>query len=88
MNIKRLLSLALTFVLLTSTALASEAYISRGEAADILLSVSDDYNVGLSRSDIIKCYDGELHEDSAVTRAEALVMLSRAFGKIPGAGWS
>ncbi|MGM9938010.1 MAG: M13-type metalloendopeptidase, partial [Candidatus Ornithomonoglobus sp.] len=35
-------------------------------------------------SDIIKGYDdGELHEDWSVTRAEALVMLKRAFGELP-----
>ena len=52
--------------------------------ADALLEAADDYNPGVMRSDIIKGYeDGELREDTEVTRAEALVMLDRAFGELP-----
>lgn len=59
-------------------------YASRGEVADMLMEAADFYNTNLVRSDIIKGYeDGQLHEDRLVTRAEALVMLSRAFGDIP-----
>ena len=71
--------------LLTNTAFASDMYATRGEVADMLLTAADDYNKDVKRSDIIKGYggDGELHEDWNINRAEALVMLSRAFGKLP-----
>ena len=72
-------------ILLTNTAFASDMYATRGEVADMLLNAADDYNPTVQRSDIIKGYggDGELHEDWNINRAEALVMLSRAFGKLP-----
>lgn len=72
-------------VLFTNMAFASDTYATRGEVADMLLSAADDYNKDVKRSDIIKGYggDGELHEDWNITRAEALVMLSRAFGTLP-----
>lgn len=60
------------------------APLNRGEVAQMLLNAADDYNPGIQKSDIIKGYeDGELHEERLVTRAEALVMLKRAFGEIP-----
>lgn len=83
---KRLVAAGLTAaMLLTSTAFASDMYATRGEVADMLLSAADDYNKDVKRSDIIKGYggDGELHEDWNINRAEALVMLSRAFGTLP-----
>ncbi len=58
--------------------------ITRGEAADMLAAAADDYTPGISKEDILKGYDdGQLHEDRGVTRAEALVMLKRAFGEFP-----
>lgn len=72
-------------MLLGNTAFAADDYATRGEVADMLLSAADDYNPSIQRSDIIKGYggDGELHEDWNINRAEALVMLSRAFGTLP-----
>ena len=72
-------------LLLTNTVFASDMYATRGETADMLLSAADDYKKDVKRSDIIKGYggDGELHEDWNINRAEALVMLSRAFGTLP-----
>lgn len=72
-------------MLLANTALASDMYATRGEVADMLLTAADDYNKNVLRSDIIKGYggDGELHEDWNINRAEALVMLARAFGTLP-----
>ncbi|MEE1351258.1 MAG: peptidase, partial [Clostridia bacterium] len=69
-------------MLLGNTAFAADNYATRGEVADMLLMAADDYNPTVERSDIIKGYggDGELHEDWNINRAEALVMLSRAFG--------
>ena len=71
-------------MLLVNTAFASDMYATRGEVTDMLLTAADDYNPTVKKSDIIKGYsDGELHEDWNVTRAEALVMLKRAFGELP-----
>lgn len=86
MKIKRIIAAGMTAaILLTNTAFASDMYATRGETADMLLSAADDYNRNVKRSDIIKGYggDGELHEDWNINRAEALVMLSRAFGTLP-----
>lgn len=59
-------------------------YATRGEVCEMLLAAADDYNPGVRKTDILKGYaDGELHEEQSVTRAEALVMLGRAFGVIP-----
>ncbi len=62
----------------------SDGYATRGEVRDMLYAAADDYNPDVRKSDILQGYeDGALHEDWYVTRAEALVMLRRAFGKIP-----
>ena len=86
MKTKRIIAAGLSVALLfTGTAFASDMYATRGEVADMLLNAADDYNKEVKRSDIIKGYggDGELHEDWNINRAEALVMLSRAFGTFP-----
>ncbi len=86
MKTKRIIASGVAAALLfTNTAFASDMYATRGETADMLLSAADDYNKDIKRSDIIKGYggDSELHEDWNINRAEALVMLSRAFGKLP-----
>lgn len=63
---------------------AKDKYVTRGQVADMLLVAADDYNPNVKKEDIIQGYeDGELHEEKYVTRAEALVMLKRAFGKMP-----
>lgn len=57
---------------------------TRGEVVEMLLAAADDYNPGVTKGDIIRGYEnGDLREDQSVTRAEALVMLSRAFGTLP-----
>ena len=59
---------------------AKDQYVTRGQVADMLLVAADDYNPNVKKEDIIQGYeDGKLHEDWNVTRAEALVMLKRAF---------
>ena len=65
-------------------ALAAEtSWLSRGEAAAKLMAAADDYNPGVQKTDILKGYsDGSLHEERPVTRAQALVMLRRAFGEV------
>lgn len=87
-QLKKVVS-ALLAVLMMSAAIpgalaAQPAYATRGKVADMLVSAADDYNSGVKRTDIIKGYaDGKLHETDPVTRAQALVMLERAFGKLP-----
>lgn len=86
MKTKRIVATAVIATsMLTNTAFASDMYATRGEVADMLEKAADDYNAEVKRSDIIKGYggDGELHEDWNINRAEALVMLSRAFGQLP-----
>ena len=68
----------------TVTDAAADEDATRGEVAAMLLQAADDYNPGVEKTDIIKGYeDGQLHEEWNVTRAEALVMLKRAFGELP-----
>ena len=68
--------------MLSGTALAEN--VSRGYTADYLLKAADYYNFAAERSDIIKGDEnGDLAQERDVTRAEALVMLHRAFGDIP-----
>lgn len=86
MKLKKIVTSILALsMLLGNTAFASGTYATRGEVADMLLLAADDYNPTVLRSDIIKGYgdDGELHEDWNINRAEALVMLKRAFGTLP-----
>ncbi|MFR4157260.1 MAG: hypothetical protein ACLTZ7_06425, partial [Oscillospiraceae bacterium] len=73
--------LLLALVLALGTLPAQAAALTRGEAAQALLSAAQDYNPGVQRSDILKGYpDGSLALDGTLTRAQALVMLTRAFG--------
>lgn len=87
MKTRRLFSLLLSAALLVGTpaALAQEdTYATRGEVAAMLVEAADDYHPGVQKTDLLKGYeDGQLHEERSVTRAEALVMLERAFGDLP-----
>ena len=57
---------------------------TRGQVCDALLEAADDYNPGVQASDIMQGDpDGNLRENDPVTRAEALIMLQRAFGSLP-----
>ena len=83
-TIKRFASLLLALALAFSLAagcFAQDAAITRGEAAKLLVQAADDYNPGLQTQDILKGYpDGNLEEDGALTYAQALIMIDRAFG--------
>ena len=85
MKLRRILALFLILCMVSVLpAYAENDYATRGEVADFLLTAADFYNPGVVKSDIIKGYaDGSLHEEWSVTRAEALVMLKRAFGEFP-----
>ncbi len=89
MKFKKIITslLAVSMVLSSSlpSVLAEEhEAATRGEVVQMLLTAVDDYNPTVQKTDIIKGYeDGQLHEERAVTRAEALVMLKRAFGELP-----
>ena len=57
---------------------------TRGEVARMVLAAADDYNPGVKLEDILQGDDsGDLRENAIATRAEALVMLQRAFGDLP-----
>ena len=79
-----LLAAVLVFAL-SCPALAAEGSrgLTRGQVVETLLSAADDYSPDLKKEDIIRGDGGGLHEDRPVTRAEAMVMLSRAFGPLP-----
>jgi|GEM_PF-77284 len=88
---KRITSiLLLLFVIMSFCAIPAMAattgddkYLTRGELMDLLITAADDYNT-VQSVDIIKGYeDGSLKYDSYATRAEALVMLRRAFSELP-----
>lgn len=77
------LTLTLTYAISGAFAFDEEDYATRGEVAETLISAADDYNPGVEKTEVIKGYGGELFEERAATRAETLVMLSRAFGGLP-----
>ena len=89
MKFKKIITSLLAASMILSSALPSvfaeePAAATRGEVVQMLLNAVDDYNPTVQKTDIIKGYeDGQLHEERAVTRAEALVMLKRAFGELP-----
>lgn len=89
MKLKKLFAVFISAVLVVSAvpsnaALISSGYATRGEVVEMLLSAADDYRPDVQKTDIIKGYeDGQLHEENPVTRAEALIMLNRAFGGFP-----
>ena len=84
MKIKRIVLLLVVLCLSLGNITFASDYATRGEVADFLLQAADFYNPGVLKEDIIKGYeDGLLHEERSVTRAEALVMLKRAFGDLP-----
>lgn len=75
---------AVTALPLSGSAAETDDYATRGEVVQMLLSAADDYNPDVQKSDIIRGYgDGNLHEEDTVTRAQALIMLARAFGGFP-----
>lgn len=86
MKLKRIFAFLMLFTIFFSyvSVYASDDFANRGEVAAMLLEAADFYNPDVAKSDIIKGYeDGLLHEERYVTRAEALVMLSRAFEELP-----
>lgn len=85
MKIKKIFAAALVLSMLTNIPVfAEDNSITRGETAQMLLTAADDYNGDVKLTDIIQGYeDGGLYEGKTVTRAEALVMLKRAFGELP-----
>ncbi|MDD4803293.1 MAG: M13 family metallopeptidase N-terminal domain-containing protein, partial [Syntrophomonas sp.] len=59
-------------------------YLTRGQVANKILNAADDYNPGISEKDIMVGFgDGFLRKEELTTKAQALSMISRAFGKLP-----
>jgi len=82
---RRLVSLALVCALALGTAhstlAAEEEALTRGEALALLLEAADDYGAPDAGSILLGDENG-LREDDPLTRVEALLMLSRAFGEL------
>ncbi|MCD7905323.1 MAG: M13 family metallopeptidase [Clostridiales bacterium] len=79
-----LLSLTFLFSVMLPVNALGEDYLTRGEAAEIIVSAADDYNPGVEISDILKGdSQGNLYEDRTVTKLEVFIMLDRAFGDYP-----
>lgn len=85
MKPKKIISAAVAAaIFLTNTGYAADTAATRGYTTEYLVRAADFYNPGVAKSDILKGYeDGELHEERGVTRAEALVMIKRAFKEFP-----
>ena len=89
MKAKQILASALAAAALLASlpaALAADSEIpaARGEVCAALIAAADDYNPGVTAADVMHGDpDGNLRENAPVTRAEALVMLQRAFGGLP-----
>lgn len=84
MKTKRWLSGLLAVVLVSGTVSAAGAEtLTRGEACERLIQAADDYNPGLTAANVLRGDgSGGMAEDRDLTRAEALVMVSRAFGEL------
>lgn len=89
MNVTRLIAAGLSVATLLTTwpaALAADESVpaTRGNVCAALVAAADDYNPGVTATDVMHGDpDGDLRENDPVTRAEALVMLQRAFGGLP-----
>lgn len=87
---KRLLAGALAGALAAGLLLGGVPFASaaesatRGEIARMAVRAADDYNPGVKLEDVLVGDErGDLREDETATRAEALVILQRAFGGLP-----
>lgn len=79
-----LLLAAVLFIGALPAAQAVEAPLTRGQCCQMLLNAARHYDPDLQPSDILKGYpDGSLRQDEPLTRAQALVMLGRAFPDLP-----
>ncbi len=86
-NTKKLISVLLAATISTAPLIPAYAEddnaATRSEVLDMLLVASDDYNPNVSATDIMHGDENGLRENDPVTRAEALIMLKRAFGDFP-----
>ena len=81
---KRFVPLLLALVLALGTPPVQAAALTRGEAAQALLSAAQDYNPGVQRSDILKGYpDGTFGPQRNITRAETATMINRVLDRVP-----
>lgn len=79
-----LLTAALSLSFCPAALAAEPEGMTRAQVRDALLTAATDYNPGVTGEDILRGDEnGELHLERTVTRAEALVMLERAFGGLP-----
>ena len=78
---KKFIALIIATVMVTSQAVCAFAgeTLTKEEYARIVLEGAKDYNPEITMEDLVKNADGK----KQVTKAEALVILRRAFGKMP-----
>ncbi|WP_068774128.1 M13-type metalloendopeptidase [Paenibacillus sp. FJAT-26967] len=85
---KKFLSILMAIVMVLSVSVSAYAEktppATRGDLVAALLKAADAYNSGISKEAVIEGYeDGDLREKDPARKVEALIMLSRAFGKLP-----
>ncbi|MFC9540627.1 M13-type metalloendopeptidase [Lysinibacillus sp. NPDC056959] len=86
---KKVLSLLMTIIMVLSVSVSVYAdekspSATRGEIVKALLLAADAYQPGINKEAIMQgSKNGDLRENEPAKKVEALVMLSRAFGKLP-----
>ncbi|MVO99710.1 M13-type metalloendopeptidase [Paenibacillus lutrae] len=86
---KKFIALLMTIAMVLSVSVSAYAEetlpaATRGDLVAALLNAADAYNSGISKEAVIQGYeDGDLREKDPARKVEALIMLSRAFGKLP-----
>ena len=79
-----LLALLVAFSAMPALAEGADEELSCGRAMEMLLAAADDYNPDASAESLLAGFPGGAPEQSApLTRAQALILLDRAFGGLP-----
>jgi putative endopeptidase len=66
---------------LPTMAFAEQNALTREEAAQLICQAGVDYNSSITEKQVLKGYEnGQLYKDKPVTKLEAYIMLTRAFG--------
>ena len=79
-----LLTLCMVLTALPALGESDAAALSCGDAVDMLLAAADDYNPDASADTLLADFPGGALDTAApVTRAQALILLDRAFGGLP-----
>ncbi len=63
---------------------AQEEFLTKAQAADLIIIAADDYNPSIQRKELVSLNPSD--EAAPVTRVEAYAMMALAFGTLPEAG--